>query len=297
MITVDEWAEIRRLHRSEHLPIKAIARKLGISKNTVRRALRAGEVPRYRRAPAGSIADAVEPLVREQLALCATMPATVIAERIGWERSITVLRERVAQLRPLYLPADPAGRTEYEPGHRVQDDFWFPPARIPVGQGKVAVGKEVPPVLVMASGYSRWMLGLMIPSRHAEDLVLGTWRLLGQLGGVPRQLVWDNEGGVGKYRGGGRPPALSRQFAGFRGLLGQRRRTSTPSWLSGRRWRTPGSSRCRGARPRTGSRRTGPRWRRCRRSASSRSAGITGSGCPAITTCASIPATTRWTRR
>jgi hypothetical protein len=30
----------------------------------------------------------------------------------------------------------------------------------------------------MASGYSRWMLGLMIPSRHAEDMVLGTWRLL-----------------------------------------------------------------------------------------------------------------------
>ena len=220
MITLDEWAEIRRLHRSEGLGIKAIARKLGISKNTVRRALRADEVPRYQRVPKGSIADAAEPAIREQLRLCATMPATVIAERIGWDRSVTVLRERVAQLRPLYLPADPAGRTAYEPGGRVQDDFWFPPARIPLGHGKVACGGDVPPVLVMASGYSRWMLGLMIPSRHAEDLVLGTWRLLTQLGGVPKQLVWDNEGGVGKFRGRGRPPALSRQFAGFRGLLG-----------------------------------------------------------------------------
>jgi hypothetical protein len=63
------------------------------------------------------------------------------------------------------------------------------------------------------------MLALMIPSRHAEDLVLGTWLLLQQLGGVPRQLVWDNEGGVGKFRRG-RPPALSRQFAELRGLLG-----------------------------------------------------------------------------
>jgi len=34
-----------------------------------------------------SIADEAEPLIREQLALCATMPATVVAERIGWERS------------------------------------------------------------------------------------------------------------------------------------------------------------------------------------------------------------------
>ena len=220
MITLGEWAEIRRLHRSEGLPIKAIARKLGISKNTVRRALRAQEVPRYRRAPGGSIADEAELAIREQLKLAATMPATVIAERIGWDRSITVLREKVADLRPAYLPQDPTGRTSYEPGGRAQNDFWFPPASIPVGHGTVASGKQVPPVLVMASGYSRWMLGLMIPSRHAEDLVLGTWQLLQQLGGVPRQLVWDNEGGVGKYRGRGRPPALSRQFAEFRGLLG-----------------------------------------------------------------------------
>ena len=80
---MDEWAEIRRLHGAEHLPIKAIARKLGISKNTVRRALRADEVPRYQRAPRGSIADAAEPAIRELLVLCPTMPATVIAERIG----------------------------------------------------------------------------------------------------------------------------------------------------------------------------------------------------------------------
>ena len=220
MINLDEWAEIRRLHRSEGLPIKAVARKLGISKNTVRRALRAEGVPRYQRPAKGSIVDAVEPLIRRQLALDPTMPATVVAERIGWERSITVLRERVAELRPVYLPPDPSGRTEYEPGHRAQNDFWFPPADIPVGPGTVASGRGAPPVLVMASGYSRWMLGLMLPSRHAEDLVLGTWELLQRLGGVPRQMVWDNEGGVGKYRGYGRPPLLSRQFAEFRGLLG-----------------------------------------------------------------------------
>lgn len=35
MLTVEDWAEIRRLHRAEGLPIKMIARVLGISKNTV----------------------------------------------------------------------------------------------------------------------------------------------------------------------------------------------------------------------------------------------------------------------
>jgi len=66
----------------------------------------------------------------------------------------------------------------------VPDDFWYPPVELPLGHGKVATGKEVPPVLVMAWGYSRWMLGLIIPCRHAENLVLGTWQLLQQLGGV-----------------------------------------------------------------------------------------------------------------
>jgi hypothetical protein len=29
------------------------------------------------------------------------MPATVVAERIGWQRSIRVRRDRVAELRPV----------------------------------------------------------------------------------------------------------------------------------------------------------------------------------------------------
>jgi hypothetical protein len=31
------------------------------------------------------------------------MPATVIAERIGWTRGMTILKERVAELRPISL--------------------------------------------------------------------------------------------------------------------------------------------------------------------------------------------------
>ena len=136
MINLDEWAEIRRLHRSEDLPIKAIARKLGISKNTVRRALRAEEAPRYRRAPKGSIADEAEPAIREQLKLDATMPATVIAERIGWDRSITVLREKVADLRPAYLPQDPTGgrRMSRAGGPRMISGSRPPPSRWGTGR-------------------------------------------------------------------------------------------------------------------------------------------------------------------
>ena len=50
---MEDWAEIRRLHRAEGMPIKAIARRLGISRNTVRRALAADGPPRYRAAGEG----------------------------------------------------------------------------------------------------------------------------------------------------------------------------------------------------------------------------------------------------
>ena len=38
MLSVEDWAEIRRLHRAEGIPIKQIARVLGVSRNTVRSA-------------------------------------------------------------------------------------------------------------------------------------------------------------------------------------------------------------------------------------------------------------------
>jgi hypothetical protein len=35
VLSVEDWAEIRRLHRAERMPIKVIARVVGCSKNTV----------------------------------------------------------------------------------------------------------------------------------------------------------------------------------------------------------------------------------------------------------------------
>ncbi|MER7009704.1 helix-turn-helix domain-containing protein, partial [Dactylosporangium sp. NPDC000555] len=46
MITVEDWAEIRRLYLSEQMPIKAIARRLHLSRNTVRNAVRSVQPPK-----------------------------------------------------------------------------------------------------------------------------------------------------------------------------------------------------------------------------------------------------------
>jgi transposase len=135
VISVEDWAEIRRLHRAEGLPIKQIARIRNVSRNTVRAALRSEGPPRYAREPKGSVADEFEPRIRELLAAYPSMPASVIADRIGWPYSDRTLRTRVAELRPAYLPPDPASRTSYAAGEVAQDDFWFPDITVPVGCG------------------------------------------------------------------------------------------------------------------------------------------------------------------
>ena len=220
MLSVEDWAEIRRLHRSEDVPIKVIARTMGISKNTVRKALRDQGPPRYERPGRGSLVDAVEPRIRELLQTTPTMPATVVAERIGWEHSIRILRTRVSELRPIYLPPDPASRTIYEPGEVAQFDFWFPAIELPVGHGQTRTAKRLP-VMTCVSGYSRWAGGVLIPSRGTEDLFAGWWHLISQhLVGVPRALVWDGEAAVGRWRA--RTPELTHDTQAFRGVLGTR---------------------------------------------------------------------------
>ncbi len=214
MLKVEDWAEIRRLAMSEGLSIKEITRRLDVARNTVRSALRSAEPPMYRRERRGSIVDGADPQIRELLAEFPRMPATVIAERIGWTRGLTQLKVRVRELRPLFLPPDPCQRTEYAPGELAQWDLWFPPVAVPVGVDQVAKL----PVLVGVSGYSRWIVARMIPSRQAHDILGGHLRCLADLGAVPRKGVYDNEAALVSRHGA--RVTLSAPFQAFRGTLG-----------------------------------------------------------------------------
>jgi transposase len=216
VLIVEDWAEIRRLRRSEGVSISEIARVIGCSRNTVKAALASDGPPKYERTPAGSRVDGFEPRIRELLRAVPTMPATVIAERVGWPYGIRTLSGRVAELRPAYLPPDPAGRTVYVAGEIAQCDFWFPDICLPVGFGQSRAAKLLP-VLTMVLGYSRFASAVLVPSRSAEDLYAGWWRLIFALGAVPRVLVWDGEGAVGRWRG--KRIELTRACQEFRGTL------------------------------------------------------------------------------
>ena len=83
---MEDWAEIRRLHRAEGrrlhraegMPIKAIARRLGIVRNTVSSAVASVGSPKYQRGAEGPAVDEFEPRIRALLAEFPDMPATAM---------------------------------------------------------------------------------------------------------------------------------------------------------------------------------------------------------------------------
>jgi len=118
---------------SEKLPKAEIARQPGISRNMVAKAIASSRPPSYSRSPAMRSFAPCEQQVRQLLRRTPSMPATVLAERVGWTGSPSWFRQNVAAIRPDYAPTDPADRIVYHPGDQVQCDLWFPGPKIPVG--------------------------------------------------------------------------------------------------------------------------------------------------------------------
>lgn len=190
---MEDWALIRRLV-ADGVPRRQVARQLGIGRSTVDRALESDRPPKYERKAGPTSFTPFEARVRAILAEYPEMPATVIAERVDWSGSMTWFRDNIRALRPDYRRPDPADRLVWAAGDAGQCDPWFQPKRIPLEDGSTALL----PVLVIVAAHSRFITGRMLPARKTEDLLLGSWELIQQLGRVPRRLIWDNEAGIGR---------------------------------------------------------------------------------------------------
>lgn len=208
---MQDWEKIRVLAR-EGVPKARIAVELGISRNTVDRAVKSDHVPRFVRKTIPTRFGEYEARVRWLLEECPTMPTSVIGERVGWPYAERTLRHHVARIRPEYAPRrlDPADRLVWEIGDVAQCDLWFPDVDIPIGGGKVARL----PVLTMVLAWSKYPVALMIPTRRRPDLLLGMWEAISTFGRVPRRLLWDNEAGIGRHG------KIGREVAEFCGTLG-----------------------------------------------------------------------------
>ena len=214
MVGVERWAEIRRAHFVEGVGVRALARRTGLDRGTIRRALRADGPPRYVRKPAGSKIDPHKEEIHRLLGEDPRLPATRIRELIaeaGYAGGPTILADYLREVRPLFAPPPRTfQRTLYRPGEICQFDLWEPSRPIPVGHGQERRGY----VVVACLGYSRAGAGALVFSKQAHDILWGVAQCLWALGGLPATLVWDREGAL--HAGGGRP---SEAFAAFCGRL------------------------------------------------------------------------------
>ena len=84
------------------------------------------------------------------------MPATVLAERVGWTGSITWFRDNVRRLRPEHRRPDPADRLVWAPGDAAQCDSVVPAASR--SRSRTAPTALLP-VLVITAAHSRFIDG------------------------------------------------------------------------------------------------------------------------------------------
>ena len=214
MVGVEQWAELRREHFVGGKSIKELARLTGLSRNTVRRALRSERPPSYERAPRPGVLEAFKPEIHRLLKADPKLTGVRVRELLeplGCAAGKTVVDDYLREVRPLFAsPARTFQRTVYRPGEIVQFDLWRPREEVPVGHGQTRRGW----VVVACSGYSRAGAGVLVFSTQTEDLLAGIAGCLQRLGGLPRVLVWDRQAGIHGH--GGRP---SEAFAAFCGQL------------------------------------------------------------------------------
>jgi transposase len=213
LVGVEQWAELRREHFVRGVSIKELARRTGLSRNTVRVALRAPGPPRYQRSSAGSKLDPFKPEIRRLLRGEPAMTGQRIRELIaplGFEGGKTIVDDYLREVRPLFVTPRTYQRTVYRPAEICQFDLWEPREEIPVGHGQTRRAW----VVVARLGYSRAGAGALVFSKQTPELLFGIRRCLWSLGALPETLVWDRQSGL--HAGGGRPTA---EFAAFCGTL------------------------------------------------------------------------------
>jgi hypothetical protein len=153
--------------------IREIQRRTGLHRETIRRALRSQEPPRYRRRRRPSKLDPdrdeVQRLLREEPRLPGTRMLELLRQA-GYGGGKSILDEYLRELRPLFLPRPRTyQRTQYRPGALCQFDLWEPSAEIPVGCGQLRRGY----VVVCCLPYSRVGAGALVFSKQAPDLLDG----------------------------------------------------------------------------------------------------------------------------
>jgi transposase len=185
---IDVRAEVLRLHYLEGLSLRAIARRLHLARRTVARHL-AKLPPSEKKTPIprSSLLDRFDPMLRQLLGDTPDLRAPQILERLrplGYTGGISILRERVRELRP--TPNPRAFLTlDFAPGEAMQIDW------ADFGFALPGVPRRVS-AFVAVLAYSRLLYMEFVLSQKMGSFLRCMDRALAFFGGVTTADVFDN---------------------------------------------------------------------------------------------------------
>ena len=185
MFGQEGYVDIQVLHR-QGMSIRGIARELGVSRNTVRRYLRADQIPEFkvcRSRP--SKLDPFKDYLQRRVAAAHPnwIPARVLFDEIktmGYPGGRTILSDYMATLKPRRRP-DPVVRFETPAGQQMQVDW-----------GAFRLGSTKLSAFVATLGFSRFTFGTFVENERFETLRSCHEQAFDEFGGVPKEVLYDN---------------------------------------------------------------------------------------------------------
>jgi len=178
--------KIQILHQ-QGLSQRAIAKQLGISRNTVKRYLRAKiDTPVYTARTKGrSLLNPFKPFLHSRIAQA--KPVHLSGEvlfrelkELGYTGSLSLLRQYLYQYRGKPVP-EPVVRFETEAGKQMQVDW-----------GQMRGGKEPIHAFIAVLGYSRAMMVVFTDNMRYETLEQCHRLTFDDFQGIPREVWYDN---------------------------------------------------------------------------------------------------------
>ena len=185
MLRKEQWMQIHAL-KAQGLSLREIARRLGVSRNTVTRYLAAEDVPRYKpREPRATKLDAFHAYIVQRMQAAApdwiAAPAMLRELKAqGYDGQLRSVQAFMQAHRPA-TPTEPVVRFETPPGQQMQCDF-------------VVFRRGADPLYAFTAtlGFSRWRWARFTTNEKADTLIQCHHALFETLGGVPKEILYDN---------------------------------------------------------------------------------------------------------
>lgn len=216
MLSQDQWSEIRLMAKSGK-SIKKISRELGISKNTVRRVLRATERKSYSRtSKKPRVLDEFLPFVQAR-APEVNFNATILFREIkdrGYTGGYTTVRQAVKPLRDNFVKAEAASvRFETPPGHQAQVDWGT--SWVMIGGQRLRLH-----IFVIVLCYSRSIYVEFTTDEKLSTLINCHEKAFRWFGGLTEEILYDNPRTIVLDRGTekARINPLFQDFCGYYGF-------------------------------------------------------------------------------